>query len=141
MAMRRIALFVIALPVLVVPACSKADEKPVASPGSATTAGAGVGVSTTKPAGPAAAGSEVTAEKNVFTPDKVKVKAGEGVKFTNKDTVKHEPTEGTPEKSVDGGFAFTVAGGANGTSPALKVGSHPFFCAIHESMKGEITVE
>ena len=141
MTIRPSALIVLALPVLFAPACSKSEEKPAVSAGASTTVAASAGASTTKPAGAATAGGEVTAEKNVFTPEKVKVKAGEGVKFTNKDTVKHEPTEGTPEKSVDGGFAFTVAGGANGTTPALKAGTHAFFCAIHESMKGEITVE
>ncbi len=64
------------------------------------------------------------------------VAAGETVTVTNSDGVVHTLT------SVDAAFdTGTLAGGANGSFIAPEVaGTYSFFCAVHPSMSGTLTV-
>lgn len=126
-----------AIPMLLAPlGCSKAEEaKPsTSSAGTGSSAGA-----TSTSSGAATAGAEVTAEGNTFTPAAVTVKAGEGVKFTNKDKVLHEPTAGTEAKKT-GEFDIDIKAGVAGTTPALKAGTYAYYCQVHPTMVGTITV-
>lgn len=91
------------------------------------------------PAAAAAAAVEVTGFK--FAPATLEVAKGTKITWTNKDTTKHTVTsgkDGTKDSKFDGPlaeapgtFAFTFA----------DVGTYAYFCAIHKSMVGTITVK
>jgi len=105
-------------------------------------AGCSAAPAATTPAAPAAAASsavEVTGFK--FAPATLEVAKGTKVTWTNKDTTKHTVTsgkDGTKDSKFDGPlaeapgtFSFTFA----------EAGSYAYFCAIHKSMVGTVTVK
>lgn len=86
-------------------------------------------------ANPAAGGPVIDIVDFGYAGD-LSVGAGETVTVTNSDGVVHTLT------SVDAAFdTGNVAGGASGSFIAPEVaGSYSFFCAIHPSMTGTLTV-
>lgn len=155
-----------ALPLVTLAACSKTDTPATTTTASTaavtTTAGSTPGTVGTTPKGTTpgttpkgttppgtggtgttvkAGGAAITAKDFAFTPDKISVKAGDSITFTNEDTAKHEPTSGTPSAKGDAFTAVTLNGsGTTGTITIAKAGTYPFYCAIHEGMTGTITV-
>ena len=125
--------------------CTKGDE---AAPSTSSVGGGGGAGGTSAPGsstsssvrGPATAGADVTVEKNTFTPASVKIKAGEGVKFVNKDPEVHRITSGVPGAPTND-FLIDVQGGTTGTTKALTAGTYAFFAADHPEMTGTIVVE
>lgn len=91
------------------------------------------------PAGGSSSAVEVTGFK--FTPATLEVSKGTKVTWTNKDTTKHTVTsgkDGTKDSKFDGPlaeapgtFSFTFA----------DAGTYAYFCSIHKSMVGTITVK
>ena len=91
------------------------------------------------PAAAAAAAVDVSGFK--FAPATLEVTKGTKVTWTNKDTTKHTVTsgkDGTKDSKFDGPlaeapgtFSFTFA----------DAGTYAYFCAIHKSMVGTITVK
>jgi len=85
----------------------------------------------------AAASNAVTIQGFQFKPDALTVKRGTTVTFTNQDPTPHTVT---PEK----GAKFTGTGRLqkNNSKPVTfnQVGTQSYFCEIHPSMKGQITV-
>lgn len=82
-----------------------------------------------------AAAHEVSIEGFKFKPANLEIKVGDTVTFTNVDSAPHTAT-------ADSG-AWTTPTLQKGQSTTLKFngpGSHPYFCKIHPSMKGSITV-
>ena len=91
------------------------------------------------PAAAAAAAVDVSGFK--FTPATLEVSKGTKVTWTNKDTTKHTVTsgkDGTKDSKFDGPlaeapgtFSFTFA----------DAGTYAYFCSIHKSMVGTVTVK
>ena len=97
---------------------------------------------------------EVTIEGIAFEPDRLEVKAGERVRWVNKDEVDHTVTSGKPGRQG-------IPGVSEGTSPKLdglfdsplervdssftytfeKPGTYVYFCRIHAAMKAVVIVE
>ena len=94
---------------------------------------------TSAPASPSV-GAKVTIKDFAFGPKSVTVKAGQTVEFTNADTAPHEPSQGTPGTKGPT-FDLPTAAGETDTTPALAAGTYPYYCALHEYMKGEILVQ
>lgn len=67
--------------------------------------------------------------------DPVTVGVGDTVAVVNNDGVPHTWT------SEDDVFNLSLSGGAQGTFTFDEPGEYPFFCSIHPSMTGTITVE
>ena len=75
-----------------------------------------------------------------FRPDRVEIKAGTRVTWTNQDDISHTVTAGMPDKP-DPAFDFRLAGkGASAAVAFDHPGVFPYFCARHPAMRGEIHV-
>ena len=95
-------------------------------------------------AGPAGsqAGAVATAVIRVFQfePGALEVPAGTRVTWSNEDDITHTVTSGVAGRP-DGRFDVQLAGkGARGSTTFTTRGVYPYFCARHESMKGEVVV-
>lgn len=123
--------------------CSKTEPATTTGTSAPTTA-AGASSTTAKSAGstPAAGGAgSVTVKTFTFKPSPVTVKAGEAITWTNEDDILHEPTAGEPGKPGDAFKAVELDGkGSTGSATIAKAGTYKYFCSVHESMVGEITV-
>ncbi|HEY8656373.1 MAG TPA: plastocyanin/azurin family copper-binding protein [Candidatus Limnocylindria bacterium] len=95
---------------------------------------------TTAPA-PAASGSAVEVSGFKFAPATLEVAKGTMVTWTNKDTTKHTVSsgkDGTKDSKFDG--ALDASGGTFSFRFA-DAGTYAYFCTIHKSMVGTITVK
>lgn len=82
--------------------------------------------------------SEVTVAGFAFAPDAIEVPAGATVVWTNEDTTLHTVTP-----SGDDATAF--GGGLDGSGTTVEAtfdepGTYEYFCSIHPSMTGTVTV-
>jgi plastocyanin len=76
-----------------------------------------------------------------FQPAAITIRAGSSVEWTQTDNTTHTITSGTPG-SPDGTFDHRDFGQDEKFMHAFEeVGTHPYFCNIHNSMKGTVTVE
>lgn len=92
----------------------------------------------TEPDGDAAA---VTISGSQFEPDSLEVAAGTTVTFENEDAVGHTVTAGAPDEET-GEFDESLSSqGATSEVTFDEPGTYPYFCRIHQSMRGEIVVE
>lgn len=98
---------------------------------------------TTAPAASAAAGG-VKAAVNIkgfaYSPATLTVAKGTVVTFTNGDSVAHTVTSGA-NRTKDGKFDQSVAGGESTTITFDTPGTYEYFCTIHSSMKATIIVQ
>jgi plastocyanin len=83
-----------------------------------------------------AAGVEVKIDNFTFAPQKLTVKAGDTVTWTNSDDIPHTVTSDTrvfksKALDTDDKFSFTFA------TP----GTYPYFCSLHPHMSGSVVVE
>src|SRR5262245_10564482 len=95
-------------------------------------------------AGPARSQSDAVAAAAVhvfqFQPGALEVPAGARVTWSNEDDITHTVTSGMPGRP-DGRFDVQLAGkGARGSATFATPGVYPYFCARHESMRGEVVV-
>lgn len=91
----------------------------------------------TSPAPPEA---QVTVELFQFKPDRLEVKVGTRVVWTNQDDVTHTVTSGVPERP-SGLFDGRLEGKGSTFSMTFdRPGTYPYFCARHEHMRGEVVV-
>lgn len=95
-------------------------------------------------AGPARSqsGAAATAAVRVFQfqPGALEVHAGTRITWSNEDDITHTVTSGMPGRP-DGRFDVQLAGkGAQGSATFTTPGVYPYFCARHESMRGEVVV-
>ncbi len=91
--------------------------------------------------GPGGKEAPVAIQLFQFKPSPVEVKAGTRVTWTNNDDINHTVTSGTPENR-DGRFDGKLSG--KGTTFAFdftQPGTYSYFCARHQSMRGEIVVK
>lgn len=72
-----------------------------------------------------------------FAPQAIEVEVGQEITWTNEDSAPHTVTA-TSGAEFDSG---TMAQGATYTWKATKAGTVEYFCAIHPSMTGTITVK
>ena len=84
----------------------------------------------------AEAGDSVDVVDFQYKPGNLKAKAGSSVTFTNKDDFAHTVT--AKDKSFDSG---NMEKDAVFTQSFDKPGTYDYFCAIHNSMTGTVTVE
>lgn len=96
------------------------------------------------------AGSSVAIETFMFMPKVLKVKVGEAVTWTNKDSILHTITSGTREYAPgdsgrvtathkDGMFDMQLDGkGAMATFTFNRAGSFHYFCDRHPGMEADI---
>ena len=74
-------------------------------------------------------------------PDRLEVKTGTKITWTNQDEIVHTVTSGTPE-TRDGRFGSPLNGKGTTTSVTFtEPGTYPYFCERHQSMQGEIRVQ
>ena len=79
---------------------------------------------------------KATIDGTAFTPNRVSVKVGESVTWTNKDPFAHTVTSRT------GGFdSKTIAAGSSWTYRATRSGEFPYVCMLHPTMRGTLIVE
>jgi plastocyanin len=91
---------------------------------------------------PAAGGATATNEMSGFAFAKASLDVAKGttVTWTNKDGTTHTVSSGTPP-TKDGKFDGQVAPGGTFSVTFNDVGTFKYFCAIHNSMTGTITVK
>ena len=88
----------------------------------------------------AAPDTAVTVQLFKFRPERLDVKPGARVTWTNQDEITHTVTAGTPEKP-DRAFDLKLTGkGATANVEFARPGTYPFFCERHPAMRGEIHV-
>ncbi|HEX5782235.1 MAG TPA: cupredoxin family copper-binding protein [Solirubrobacteraceae bacterium] len=129
---RRLALFGALIGATGLAACGGGDDATPA-PASAATA---TPPPASAPAKSSAPGTEAKIADFAFSPANIEVEAGDEITWTNDDTTAHTVTA-TSGAAFDSG---TLAQGAEFTFEARKAGTIAYFCAIHPSMKGTITV-
>ena len=79
---------------------------------------------------------EAGIEGFAFVPDRIVVRAGDTVVWTNADIAPHTAT------AADGSWdTGKIGGGASAEVAFTEAGTWAFTCAYHPNMKGEITVE
>ena len=80
-------------------------------------------------------GTPVEIKNNVFTPADVTIAAGEQVDWTNADTATHVI------KFDSGTTCGTVMGGTVKKVRFSTAGFFPYYCTIHDDMRGTVTVQ
>ena len=73
-------------------------------------------------------------------PPNMDVAQGTTVTWTNKDSVAHTVTSGT-RPSKDGKFDDQLAAGSTFSFTFATAGTYQYFCTVHSSMNGTITVK
>ena len=89
---------------------------------------------------PARTGVPVAIQTFQFQPSPLEIGAGTTVTWTNRDQILHTVTAGTPG-AVDGRFDGPLDGtGTTYEFTFTEPGTYAYFCARHESMRGEVRV-
>jgi plastocyanin len=80
-------------------------------------------------------------ESPFFSPNGINVKTGTTLTFDNTDGNFHTVTSGTPESGPDGKFdSKLLASGKSFDVKLDKPGTYNYFCTIHTTMRGTVTV-
>ncbi len=105
-------------------------------PDAATTTPATPGSTKATPGSTKAGTTNIVMQNNFFSPDKITVKVGEKIHWTNNDPYDHNvtATKGENFKSGD------LTGGKTFDYTADKAGTIKYICTIHSGQKGEIVV-
>jgi plastocyanin len=74
-----------------------------------------------------------------FIPARIVVAPGSTVTWTNRDTVDHTVTAGSPGHP-SGDFDRPLGKSATAVLTLDQAGTFPYFCSIHTSMKGQVVV-
>jgi plastocyanin len=91
--------------------------------------------------GPGGTEAQVAVQLFQFRPNPMEVGVGTRVTWTNSDDINHTVTSGTPERR-DGRFDGRLSGkGTNFSFDFTQPGAFPYYCARHQSMRGEIVVK
>lgn len=85
-----------------------------------------------------ASANEITIKNYEFQPEKLTIKAGTTVKWTNQDTAKHDITPDSP--SADFVASELLAKGESYSFTFAKAGTYTYFCSPHPYMKATIEV-
>lgn len=122
-----------AIAALTLAACATNATAPSAAP--ATSAAA-----TSAATSSAASGDTVTIKGFAFSPATLTVKKGTTVTFVNMDSATHTVTSGS-NATKDGKFDQSIDGSGAAKITFDTVGTFSYFCTIHASMRGTITVQ
>lgn len=83
----------------------------------------------------------VTIAGFAFDPPTIRASAGSPVRFDNTDGTTHTVTAGTPDAPDVAAFNEVVDAGQSVTIQVDSPGTHPYHCAIHPTMTGELVIE
>ena len=108
----------------------------------ASTAGSGSTAAPATSAAPAAGGKTAALQIKgfAFAPATLTVDKGTVVTITNNDSTTHTFTSGA-NRTKDGKFDQQLSGSAEASVTFDTVGTFEYFCQIHSSMKGTVTVK
>jgi plastocyanin len=84
---------------------------------------------------PATAKNSVTIQNMAFSPATLTIKVGDGVTWTNQDSIGHSAT--ADDNSFDTGI---IDQGQSGSTTFSKAGTYNYHCSVHPSMHGTIIV-
>lgn len=99
------------------------------------------GCSTGEDASSESASPSVTISMFKFTPESVRVRAGDTARWENTDEVLHTVTAGTPEEPT-GAFDGDLDGAGTSFETIIEVpGTYSYFCSRHPFMQAEVVVE
>lgn len=120
----------------------KEVKKPVPKPES-TPVPATPPVSAAPAEKPAPKTHDIAIQNFAFAPPELKIKVGDSVKFTQKDSVAHTvDTDPHPDHTQLPGFVSgSLSQGQSYTHTFTKAGTFTYHCSPHPSMKGKIIVE
>jgi plastocyanin len=76
----------------------------------------------------------------MFQPSPLHVAVGTTVTWTNQDQIDHRVTSGTPKHPTDGFDGALPKQRATFETTFSKPGTYPYFCRIHNVMRGVIVV-
>ena len=93
----------------------------------------------TSPA-PAGAGAPISIKGFAFNPNQPSVTKGATITWTNDDGTTHTVTSGVPG-TPSGKFNQSVDAGKTFSFTFTDAGTYEFFCNIHNSMRGTVTVK
>jgi plastocyanin len=133
----RVLLPATAVVALLIAGCGSSSSSSSAPSGGGAYGGATPSTKTTAaPAATAAGGPSVALQNISFSPNKITVKVGQTITWTNKDSVDHNvtATSGATFKSSDFGQGGTF------TYKPTKAGTIQYVCTIHQGMDGTIVV-
>jgi|SRR3954447_14288948 plastocyanin len=90
-------------------------------------------------------GASTKTGPQAYSMDPIKVKVGQTVEWTNKDTVQHTVTSGTPGsadsgKVFDSGLTNLINPGATFLHKFDVAGTFPYYCQLHPTMTGTVIV-
>ena len=105
--------------------------------GACASTGTAAPATTAAPAGGGSAAIEMSGF--AFSKTALETTKGTAVTWTNKDGTTHTVSSGTPP-TKDGKFDGQVAAGTTFSFTFNEAGTFKYFCAIHNSMTGTITV-
>ena len=91
-------------------------------------------------AAPAAEAKTLTIKGFAFSPATLTVAKGTKLTITNQDTANHTFSSGA-NRTKDGKYDTTVAGGQDATITLDQAGTFDIFCQFHSSMKMTLTVQ
>ena len=90
-------------------------------------------------------GASTKAGPQAYSMDPVNAKVGQTVQWTNKDSVQHTITSGSPGsadsgKEFDSGLTKLINPGATFEHTFTKAGTFPYYCQLHPTMSGKVIV-
>ncbi len=88
---------------------------------------------------PAVAGTQISIKGFAFNPNQPSVAKGATITWSNDDGTTHTVTSGVPG-TLSGKFDQRVEPGKTFSFTFSESGTYDFFCNIHNSMRGTITV-
>jgi plastocyanin len=88
---------------------------------------------------PAVAGTQISIKGFAFNPNQPSVAKGATITWSNDDGTTHTVTSGVPG-TLSGKFDQRVEPGKTFSFTFSEIGTFDFFCNIHNSMRGTITV-
>lgn len=105
-------------------------------------ASTGSAPATSAPAGSAAGAKTATVNIKgfAFAPATITVAKGTKITFSNQDSANHTVTSGA-NRTKDGKFDEPVDAGTQATITFDTAGTFEYFCTLHSSMKGTVTVQ
>lgn len=92
------------------------------------------------PTSPGTASNDISIQGMAFNPAAKTVQQGTTLKWTNNDNVAHTVTSGTPGNANGTFNSGNIANGGSFSYTFNTVGTFSYFCSIHPSMTGTITV-
>jgi plastocyanin len=91
-------------------------------------------------AAPAVADTQISIKGFAFNPNQPSVAKGATITWTNDDGTTHTVTSGVPG-TPSGKFNQSLDAGKTFSFTFTEIGTYEFFCNIHQTMRGTVTVK